>query len=119
MEEDSDGVENNEIFYTTKATIAKVIHVRSEEDQRKLVFKLIDLAKAHPLPDPELLLANNGKFCLKCRQRRPLVLSDSENNQIGDPSASSSTLPRPEQAVDQTSSVPAKVIRRRRRTRIY
>jgi len=121
MEEDSaeDGVENDEIFYTTKATIAKVIHVRSDEDPRKSACKLIELAKAHPHPDPELLLANNWKFCLKCRQRRPTVMSDLENNQIGDPSASSSTLPRPEQAADQMSSSLVPIVRRRRRTRIY
>ena len=49
------------ILYTTKATIVEGIHVRSDEDPRKSISKPFDLAKAHPPPDPELLLANDGK----------------------------------------------------------
>ena len=123
MDEDSaeEGIENDEIFYTTRATIAKVIHVISDDDPRRSACNLIELAKAYPHPDPELLLAKKWKFCAKCRQRRPMVMANLENIQVGEPetNASSSTSPRPEQAAEQASTVPAKIILRRRRTRVY
>ena len=121
MDEDSaeEGVECDEIYYTTKTTIAKVIHVRSDDDPTKSACKLIDLAKANPHPDPEPLLASNWKLCRKCSSRRPTVMSGLAITQIGDPSASSKTPPRLGQAENPASSLPAPLVRRRRRTRIF